>query len=305
MAENHDNIQRLYYWRNPETVSKIQKQIAASEYLIVYDLETTGVNPISDRMIEMAAIRLRQQNGSFEVVEKLHKYFRLPDHVTLPEEISKLTGITREQLDQAAPEEECTEDLLFFLEDIPLVGYNNIHFDDQFLKQFFYRNAVQYSPRQSFDVFHMAHDFIEIEKVENFKLETVAKACGINAEKYHSAFSDAAVTVELLVQFMKCFQNGETALFCGKKKPEIGRIAYWKKDGQENGDGHSLKRIYVNLVDDPTKIFYNVDSKIWLTSSMEYDMSFIERKSWKLTGAKTEEEFGNFRGRKVIRTKAA
>ena len=58
-------------------------------------------------------------------------------------------------------------------------------------------------------------------------------------------------------------------------------------------------------MDDPTKIFYNVDSKIWLTSSMEYDMSFIERKSWELPDAKTEEEFGNFRGRKVIRTKAA
>lgn len=303
MAESKENPRQLFYWRSPRAVGEIQEQLASSEYIIVYDLETTGFNPLSDRIIEFAVIRYRQSNGILEEEGKLHKYFRLPDGITLSEEVSKLTGITDEQLEQELPEEDCVEDILFFMEDDPLVGYNNLHFDDRFLKQLFYRNAVQYSPRNTFDVFHMAHDFAS--DLENYKLETVAKAYGIKAKKYHSAFSDAEVTAGLLAQFMQCFQNGETAVFCGEKKPEIQGIAYWGKEEQEEKDGHSKKRIYVNLMDDPAKVFYDIESGIWLTTSKEFNMSYIEQQSWEMAGAQSEQEFSKFRSRKSKRTKAA
>ena len=154
--------------RSPRAVGEIQRQIAASEYLIVYDLETTGFNPLCDRIIEFAAIRYRQTDGILEENGKLHKYFRLPNGMTLPDEVSKLTGITYEKLAKEPQEADCIEDILFFIEDDPLIGYNNLHFDDLFLKQLFYRNAVQYNPQKTFDVFHMAHDFVG--KIENYKL---------------------------------------------------------------------------------------------------------------------------------------
>lgn len=303
MVEKKENPHKLFYWRSPRAVGEIQRQIAASEYLIVYDLETTGFNPLCDRIIEFAAIRYRQTDGILEENRKLHKYFRLPNGMTLPDEVSKLTGITYEKLTKEPQEADCIEDILFFIEGDPLIGYNNLHFDDLFLKQLFYRNAVQYNPQKTFDVFHMAHDFVG--EIENYKLETVAKFYGIKAKQYHSAFSDAEVTAELLAKFMQCFQNGETAVFCGNKKPGIQGIAYWGKEEQEEKDGRSKKRIYVNLADDSTKIFYDIESGIWLTTSNEVDMSYVEQQCWEMIGAKNEKEFRSFRSRKGRNTKAA
>lgn len=121
----------LFYWRSLRTVQEIQEELAACEQLIVYDLETTGFNPLSSRIIELAAIKLSQRNVVFHEEARLHRYFRLPKDIPLPDETVKLTGITREQLEEAErTEEECLEDVLHFFRDTPIAGYNSINFDD-------------------------------------------------------------------------------------------------------------------------------------------------------------------------------
>ena len=255
MEETIRERPKLFYWRSQRRIRQIQDSLKQCSRLIVYDLETTGINPLYHRIIEIAAIYLTKVDGVFVETERLHRYFRLPEEFELPDEIVELTGITPEQLETKPFEEECLEDILFMFEDTAVAGYNNCGFDDLFMRQYFYRHGGIFCPKNSFDVFLMAHDFVAPEQVENFKLETIANLFQIKAQQYHAAFSDAEVTVELLKQFMQCYEKGETIIPKGTQKPTITRIAYWGKEGQENEKDRPVHRIYVTVEAENVSIF--------------------------------------------------
>lgn len=297
--------QALFYWRSQRAVREIQERLSLCNNLIVYDLETTGINPIYHRVIELAAIWVQRQGNRFVEKERLHQFFRLPDGISLPEEIVELTGITSEKLSQAPFEDECLEDVMFFFENRPVAGYNNLGFDDLFLGQYFYRNGGLFCPRDSFDVLMMAHDFIQRDKVENYRLETVANYFGIKAVQYHAAFSDAEVTIELLNRFTEAYRNGKGTGACGEKRPEIESVAYWGKAGQETEKDRPVHRIYVTLCDSDTKVFYDTISGVWYTQSLEIDMEWLETRTWEIVGAQNEKEFRSYRGKKKLKKRAA
>mgnify|MGYP005778833977 FL=1 len=290
----------FFYWRSQRAVDEVQKRLAECQNLILYDLETTGTNPLYHRIIKIGAIWLRKKDGKFVEEDRLHRYIRLPECLEFPEEIEKLTGISREQLDKEPYEEECLEDILFFFEDLPVSGYNNMRFDDLFLKQCFYRHGIEWCCQDSFDILLMARDFVPSESVENFKLETIADYFGIEAEHYHSAFSDAEVTAKLLNCMMTCYQEGKRADYHGNLRPDIERIAYWGKEGQENETDKPVKRIYIALKENQTKIFYDVINGVWYTESRDIDMEWLEERCWEILGVSTEKEFQAFRATKKV-----
>ena len=92
------------------------------------DLETTGLLPKEDRIIEIAAIRFR--NGKENAV--YHTYLN-PGRV-LPERITELTGITSVMLMNAPQFQEVCEEVLEFIGDDVLMAHH-ISFDFAFLKR--------------------------------------------------------------------------------------------------------------------------------------------------------------------------
>ena len=97
------------------------------EYVSV-DVETTGLAPKQDKIIEIGAVRVRdgQIVGSFTS-------FVNPGRI-LPAHITELTGILQEQVDEAEPMESVLPAFLEFAGDLPLVGHR-ILFDYGFLKR--------------------------------------------------------------------------------------------------------------------------------------------------------------------------
>lgn len=301
MDGNEKEKPKFFYWRSQRRARQIQEKLKRCRKLIVYDLETTGTNPMYHRIIELAAIRLENCNGQFVEAERMHRYFRLPEGFKLPDEIVELTGITPEKLRRAPFEEECLENVQFFFEDTAVAGYNNLGFDDPFMRQYFYRHGNFFCPKNSFDVLMMAHDFISPENIENYKLETVANLFQIRAKQYHVAFSDAEVTVELLKYFMRCHENGETVAVQGTQRFPIKRIAYWGKEGQENEQERPIHRIYVSVEPKNISVFYDIISGVWYTSTRDIDMDWLEAEAWKFTDASNEKEFRAFRGKKQVK----
>lgn len=86
------------------------------EYVSV-DVETTGLAPKQDKIIEIGAVRVRdgQIVGSFTS-------FVNPGRI-LPAHITELTGILQEQVDEAGPMERVLPAFLEFAGDLPLVGH--------------------------------------------------------------------------------------------------------------------------------------------------------------------------------------
>ena len=95
---------------------------------VAIDLETTGLNPKEDKIIEIGGILVRDG-----VVAKEKATLVNPRKI-LSEHIKELTGIEDSELEQAPGIEEIIEEYLNFCEDLPLLGHN-IMFDYRFLKR--------------------------------------------------------------------------------------------------------------------------------------------------------------------------
>ena len=94
---------------------------------IVLDLETTGLSPELNDIIEIAAIKFTHGKE----VERFHSMIN-PSH-RIPEEITQLTGITNDDVQDAPILEEKLQELFEFLGDFPLCGHN-VDFDLSFIE---------------------------------------------------------------------------------------------------------------------------------------------------------------------------
>lgn len=105
---------------------------------IVVDLETTGLNPWKDRVIEIGVYRVDGNSGPPEAVLVLQ-----PKDTLLPRDIISITGITDEDLRMGVPPEVALEWLMDKVGDLPLVGHNIYEFDRLFLLAEARRHGVE------------------------------------------------------------------------------------------------------------------------------------------------------------------
>lgn len=154
--------------------------------IIAVDVETTGISPEHNRIIEIGAFR--PETG--EVFRMLINPGR-----PLPENITELTGITDEMLMDAPEEAEAIKAFLEFLrEDTILLGHN-ISFDHSFLVQAIRRCNLPEPEFQGIDTLKIAR--VLCPELPSKKLESLCTHFGLTNERAHRAFEDAKVTVEL------------------------------------------------------------------------------------------------------------
>lgn len=76
-------------------MSNLSSLLDRYKALVIFDTETSGLNPGDDQIIELAALRVeRTQTGALRIAGKMDTFIKLPDGEQLPENIVTLTGIT-------------------------------------------------------------------------------------------------------------------------------------------------------------------------------------------------------------------
>ena len=154
--------------------------------IIAVDVETTGIDPEFDRIIEIGA--LRPKTG------EVFQTFINPGR-PLPPRITELTGITDGMLEGEPTEEEALRSFLEFLgEDRILLGHN-ISFDHSFLSQAIYRAGLGEVSFEGIDTLKIAR--VLCAELPSRKLESLCEHFGLTNERAHRASSDAAVTYQL------------------------------------------------------------------------------------------------------------
>jgi len=154
--------------------------------IIAIDVETTGISPEKERIIEIGAFR--PETG--DVFKTLINPGR-----PLPERITELTGITDEMLSGAPEEPEAIWAWLEFMgDDVILLGHN-ICFDHSFLVQAIRRCGYEEPQFLGIDTLKLSR--VLCPELPNKKLETMVEHFGLTNERAHRAFEDARVTVEV------------------------------------------------------------------------------------------------------------
>lgn len=173
------------------------------ENYVCVDLETTGLNPKTDKIIEIGAVRV--ENG---VRTEVFETFVNPACI-LPPKITELTGITDEELKSAPDIADVLPDFVAFLREDVLLGHS-VLFDYSFIKKTAVNNRIKFE-RMGIDTLKIARCFLP--ELESRSLDFL---CGHYAipHKAHRALADAEATCLLYDRLWESFGSGEdTAAF--------------------------------------------------------------------------------------------
>ena len=167
------------------------------EKYVVFDIETTGFSPVTNRIIEIGAVKV--ENG--EITERFSTFVN--PQVPIPFHIEKLTSINDSMVMDADPIEVVLPQFLEFVGDAILVAHN-ANFDVSFIKE----NAK----RQGIPVDFTYVDTVGIARAlltgqSKYTLDAVAKTLGISLENHHRAVDDAECTAEIFVKFIEMLKK--------------------------------------------------------------------------------------------------
>lgn len=157
---------------------------------VALDVETTGLEPGTDEIIELAAVKFQGN----EVLETF-SYLIKPRH-SLPLKITRLTGITDEELADAPRFSAVAPDFVRFVKNYTIVGHS-VNFDLTML-----RAQGLNLPQPYYDTFDLAT--LLLPQSPAYKLSVLAEGMGITHDSAHRALADADATRQV---FLKLIQN--------------------------------------------------------------------------------------------------
>lgn len=157
--------------------------------LVFFDLETTGINIVKDRIIEISYVKVHP-NGKEET-----KTWRVNPGMPIPPESTAIHGITDEDVKDCPTFKEIAKSLAAQIEGCDLAGYNSNRFDIPLLAEEFLRADVDIdlNRRKFVDVQTIFH------KMEQRTLSAAYKFyCDKSLENAHTAEADTLATYEVL-----------------------------------------------------------------------------------------------------------
>lgn len=161
---------------------------------ICFDLETTGFNAKSDKIIEIGAVRVKNN-----VIQDEFCTFVDPK-IPVPERITEVTGITSDMVKGAPTEDIAIKNFIDFCKDSPVLVAHNANFDVSFIKAATKRLGIDFSFTYV-DTVPMSRALIM--SIKNHKLDTVAKFLKIPEFNHHRASDDARALAYILIELLK------------------------------------------------------------------------------------------------------
>lgn len=189
---------------------------------VCFDIETTGLDPSEDKIIEIGALKVKDKK-----IVGVFKEFINPG-MALPPKIIEITKITDKMLENTRTEEDVILDFIKFVGDDIIIGHN-ISFDFSFVKC----AAMEYG--HSFNKF--AIDTLDLCKrlhteLPSKSLENMCKYYGIRNDNAHRAYDDAKATAMLYVHLCNGFFEALPDVFAPKEmvyKIKKNRLATLKQ----------------------------------------------------------------------------
>ncbi|WP_461767530.1 PolC-type DNA polymerase III [Pseudothermotoga sp.] len=234
----------------PVILSGDDVDIKTNSYIVV-DLETTGLHPMFNEIIEIGAIKI--ENG--EISDEFHTLVRPKEK--LDSFTVQFTSITDEMLQDQPPLEEVLPKFLKFCEGSVLVAHN-ANFDYRFLRYHAKRICGVEWNLPVIDTLALAKRLV---KLSSYNLEKLVSHFKIGSFKHHRALDDAKVTARVFLELLKILEERGIKSFkqiesvhkeslVTQSKPFHATILVQNKEG--------LKNLYKLVSNAHVKYFYSV-----------------------------------------------
>lgn len=156
---------------------------------VVFDIETTGLDPEFDEIIEIGAVKIKD-GIKIDTFNSLIK----PEY-EIDEFITELTGITNEMVENAPSIDEVLPKFMDFINDYIIIGHN-VNFDINFI----------YDNLEELNISPITNDFVDtlrisrrlIPELKHHKLSDLANYFNIDTNGSHRSLKDVEITFEVL-----------------------------------------------------------------------------------------------------------
>lgn len=204
------------------------KNLKLQRPLAFIDVETTGLKPNIDRIVELSILKV-YPDGHHE-----YKSHRVNPEVPIPAEATEIHGITDSDVENEPPFRKYAKSVRDFLNECDLSGFNVIKFDLPFLEAEFTRAGVEFSRRSRY--------FIDSQVIYHQRdprnLEAAfLKYCGREMENAHAAEEDAKASALVLDGQLEMHQD------LPRDVQELSKLCY---QGIENCVDVDGKFVWVN-----------------------------------------------------------
>lgn len=176
--------------KSEQTINKRNKGkslIELPDSYTLIDIETTGLSSMYDEIIELSAIKVRENKIVNTFSSLIKPKYRIDGFIT------ELTGITNEMVQNAPRIKSIIQDYINFISDDIVIGYN-INFDINFI----YDNYLECKKLE------FNNNFIDLMRIcrklcllQNHKLKTVAEYYNISTDGHHRGLTDCNITFEI------------------------------------------------------------------------------------------------------------
>lgn len=173
-------------------------ELSLKKPIVFFDLETTGVNVVHDRIVEISMLKIHT-DGKEE-----SRTMRINPEMPIPPFVTEIHGISDEDVKNEPTFNEVAKEVAKFIEGCDLAGYNSNKFDIPLLAEEFLRAEV--------DIDMKKHHFIDVQvifhKMEQRTLSAAYKFyCEKNLDDAHSAEADTKATYEILKAQIDRYSN--------------------------------------------------------------------------------------------------
>lgn len=170
---------------------------------VCFDLETTGLDPLYNEIIEIGALKVRDGKVAERFMEFIHPQEEISPMIT------NLTGITNEMVANARPADAVISDFLEFCEDDVLIGHN-VGFDYSFMKSGASNLGLTFE-KFGIDTFKIAQR--TLKSLPSKSLSSLCEYYQIENKAAHRAYYDALATAKLYQTLAHYFENEDPSLF--------------------------------------------------------------------------------------------
>ncbi|HOR22009.1 MAG TPA: PHP domain-containing protein, partial [Ruminococcus sp.] len=186
-----------------------------NDEIIIFDVETTGLNLTADRLTEIGAVKLK----NLQVVDSFNT--KVNPNMHIPEKITELTGISDADVADAPQEDEAIRKFMEFCGESPVLAAHNANFDTTFINEACRRSGIEFDYNW-IDTLILCQAMLP--EMGRYKLNLVAKNLKLGKFDHHHASDDALMLAKIYIELVNRLISDKGAFILDDLNTKSGKI---------------------------------------------------------------------------------
>lgn len=178
---------------------------------VIFDIETTGISAIEDKIIELSAVKVKNH----EIIEEFSSLVN--PNCFIPEAASRVNGITDDMVKDAPKIEDVLKEFIDFIGDEILIGHNIHEFDMKFIHRDIEKYMGLFLGNDYIDTLPLAR--LVLSNLRRHRLVDLAEYYRISSEGAHRALNDCRMNLKVYEELGKAYEKMKNSI---KNCPRCG-----------------------------------------------------------------------------------